>query len=428
MKSVEELLSFLDREDRYVDLHELGSGAMGHVAAVFDTSLQRVVACKSINRERLDNPSLVQTFLNEVRLMARLNHPGILSLYDGLRVPTGEPAYTMKLAEGDSLTELLKVKPGSPDSEPLPLEQAVRILVKLGETLTYAHDHGVLHLDLKPDNIMIGHYGEVWIMDWGAARVYDSERYIADLKRFMDDFEELEAIEESQHLLIGTPGYMSPEQFMRSREALRPQSDIFSVGVIFYQMLTGHHPFRTGDVEEARKRVQKYDPPPAHELNLDVPHSLSRICARMMAKKTEERYASFRDVLNDIDEFQSSAAGFPVRVFEPGEIIFAEGDPSDFVCVVESGRVEISVQADGQRRVIAVLGANEPFGELAALTGNPRTATATALERSSIRMIGRDDIATEIDKLSSWVGTMVEALSNRFVEINERLLELERKS
>jgi serine/threonine-protein kinase len=427
MKSVEELLSFLDREDRYTDLHELGEGAMGHVMAVFDTSLQRVVACKSINRERLDNPSLVQTFLNEMRLMGRLNHPGILSLYDGLKAPTGEPAYTMKLAEGESLTELLKVKPGSPDSEPLPLEQAVRILVKLGEALAYAHDRGVLHLDLKPDNIMIGHYGEVWIMDWGAARVYDPERYKSELRRFMDDFEEFEPIEESGHLLIGTPSYMSPEQFTRSRDELRPPSDIFSVGVIFYQMLTGHHPFRSGDVEEARRRVQSYDPPPAHELNLDVPHSLSRICARMMAKKVEERYAGFREVLNDIGEFQSSAAGFPVKEFAPGEIIFSEGDPSDFVCVVESGKVEISVEADGERRVIAMLGNNEPFGELAALTGNPRTATATAVEPSRIRMIGRDDIAAEIDKLSSWVGTMVEALSNRFVEINERLLELERK-
>jgi CRP-like cAMP-binding protein len=231
---------------------------------------------------------------------------------------------------------------------------------------------------------------------------------------------------ENLDLQIGTPGYMSPEQIRDSRDSLGPESDIFSVGVIFYQMLTGLNPFRGGSSDESRERVLRHDPPPASELNRDVPQSVARICARMLEKRAPDRYASFADVLHAIDDFQRSAAGFPTRTFDAGEVVFAEGDPGDYVCIVVSGRIGISVASDGERRVIAVLGVNEPFGELAALTGNPRTATATALERSVVRMVSRGDIAGEIQKLSPWVGTMVAALSNRFIETSERLLDLEK--
>jgi serine/threonine protein kinase len=426
MKSRNDLLKFLSGPDRYMELHTLGKGGMGNVLALFDGWLQRVVACKLLNSERLDDTDLVQTFLNEMKLMGHLNHPGILAIYDALLGPSGEPAYTMKLAEGETLTRVLKVKKGSPECEPLPLEQAVRILSKLAEALSYAHDHGIIHLDLKPDNIMIGRYGEVLIMDWGAARVYDVGKYDAGLRRLTDKVEHHERIVENRDLQIGTPGYMSPEQIRDSRDSLGPASDIFSVGVIFYQMLTGLNPFRGASSEESRARILKHDPPPANELNRDVPQSLARICAKMLEKRVPDRHAGFEDVLRAIDDFQRSAAGFPTRAFEAGEVVFQEGDPSDYVCIVVSGRIEISVAADGERRVIAVLGVNEPFGELAALTGNPRTATATALERSVVRMVSRRDIAAEIQNLSPWVGTMVEALSNRFIETSERLLELEK--
>ena len=428
MNSVEEILAFLTPGSRYKTLNKLGEGAMGTVSAVYDTMLQRVVAQKLMNRAHMTNADLVQTFVNEIKLMGRLTHPGVLSIYNAMPGENGSPAYTMKLAEGESLTAALQMKKGRAESVPLPLEQAVRILVKLCETLTFAHDRGILHLDLKPENIMLGHYGEVFIMDWGAARVYDTNRFNADLKQQTGGIAQEEKLEEHSDLLIGTPGYMSPEQLRERRDKLGPQSDIFSVGVMFYQMLTGIHPFLGGTLEQMKDKVFNHEVPAAHELNLDVPHSLSRICDRMLKKPLQERFQTCREVLNSLDEYQRSGFGFPVRTYGKGEVIFSEGDPSDYVCIVETGRVEISVMADGERKVIASLGAGEPFGELAALTGNPRTATATAVEKSGIRMVSRDDIGAEIDKLSSWVGAMVEALSNRFVEMNERVLELEKNA
>jgi serine/threonine protein kinase len=424
MKSVQEVLAFLKQADRYSRVRELGSGGMGSVDAVLDTVLQRVVARKRINSEHMTHPEVVETFVNEIKLMARLTHPGILAMHDALLGAGGEPAYTMPLAEGRTLQSLLKEQSG----RPLPLEQAVRILVKLSETLTFAHDRGILHLDLKPENIMVGEYGEVLIMDWGAARVFDAGLYNAEFERLAGGAAVPEQPRETEGLIMGTPGYMPPEQIRDGRAALGPEADIFAVGVIFYQMITGTHPFMDTTLRGIEDRVFDHEPPAASTVNPDVPSSLARISAKMLHKDRSGRYRRFKEVLNALDEYQRSAAGFPTRTFEAGEVIFSEGDPSDYICIVESGSVEISVDTDGDRKVIATLGRGEPFGELAAITGNPRTATATAVEASTIRMVTRDDIGAEIEKLSSWVGAIVEALTNRFIEISERLLELEKQS
>lgn len=425
--STRKLLDFLTRRPRYRNLLELGEGVVGKVSAVFDTVLQRSVACKTLNPAHLDDTRIVQTFVNEMKLMGRLSHPGILSIYDALIDEKGRPAYVMTLAEGRHLQEVLQMKPGSADGVAVPVEQAVGIVIRLAETMTYAHDRGILHLDLKPENIMVGRYGEVLIMDWGAARVYDIEKYRRAVPLLEGKAEYTENPEESEDLFVGTPMYMSPEQLRDARDTLTPASDIFSVGVIFYQLLTGVHPFKGGSFGEISDRIGHEDPPPVHELNADIPHSLSRICSRMLEKDVARRYASFQEVREAVEDYQRSAVGFPTRVYEAGEVIFEEGDPGDFVCVVVSGSVGISVQAGRKSRTIARLGKGQPFGELAALTGNPRTATATALEPSEIRFIRKQDIAVEIDKLSPWVGSIVESLSNRFVEMNERVLKLEKR-
>ncbi|HEY3488282.1 MAG TPA: protein kinase [Gammaproteobacteria bacterium] len=422
------IVAFLKNPDRYSRLRELGAGSIGKVHAVFDTFLQRVVAHKVMKQEHLANNNILQTFGNEIKLMGRLSHPGILPVYDAMLGDNGEPAYIMRYAEGEDLAALLQMPKGKLDSVALPLEQAVRILLKLCETLAYAHDHGVLHLDLKPENIMLGRYGEVLIMDWGAARVYDTVKYEASIKQHTGDSVHIEHQHENRNLLIGTPAYMSPEQLKSPRDQLTPASDIFSIGTLFYQMITGVHPFKERVFEKLSDKIARYTPPPAHEVNADIPHNISRICEGMLQKKPEERYASFREIIKDIDDYQRSGAGSPTRNYAAGEIIFKEGDPSDFVCIVVSGSVEISVRNNGKTKAIARLGANEPFGELAALTGNPRTATATAVEASVIRMISKQDIAVEIENLSPWVGSMVKALSKRFIDNSERLLKLEKNA
>ncbi len=420
-------LSFLNNKNRYTYLDDLGKGTMGKVKSVFDTILQRVVANKELNKNRLHNPLALQTFVNEIKLMGRLSHPGILPIYDAAVDDEMLPSYSMRLAEGDTLAELLQIEKGQVDGQALPLETAVKILVKLSETLTYAHDRGILHLDLKPENIMVGAYGEVFIMDWGAARVYDVEKYTQSLQTFSEQIEQDNPQQENEDLFIGTPQYMSPEQTIQRRDTLTPASDIFSLGVLFYQMLAGIHPFKGKSFEDLTDRIRTFYPPAVNELDSDLPLNIAHICSKMMQKDIEQRYQNFSQVIAAVDDYHGSAAGFPVKHFTSGEVIFKEGEPSDYVCVVVSGRVAISIATENGSKIIAELGKNEPFGEHAAITGNPRAATAFALDNSTIRMISKQDIADEIDKLSPWVGSIVNALSNRFIEQNARVIALEKQ-
>lgn len=424
MTDVQKILAFLKKPDRYRKLDLLGEGVAAKVHGVFDTYLRRVVAHKQLNREHLQSPDLVQTFINEMVLMGSLSHPGILPVYDAVLNDNGDPAYIMALAEGKSLDRLMQIDARSGDGQPLPLGKAVRILAKVSETLTYAHDRGVLHLDMKPENVVLGRYGEVVIMDWGAAYVYDNSKYTQTYKAIAGKIKVGSLGVENKDLVMGTPMYMSPEQLQGSRSSLTPASDVFSVGVMFYQMLTGRLPFKGDTLKKMVDCIRNDDPPPVHEVNSDIPLNLSRLCLKMLQKDPMVRYRNFVEVRAAIDDYQRSAAGFPTRRYRAGDVIFREGEPGDYVCILLSGRVGISVAGDDGEREIAQVGINEPFGELAVLTGQRRSATATAKESSVVRIIDRQEIIGEIDKLSPWVGEIVSALTERLLDMNVRLLAM----
>lgn len=426
MKKSEKILDFLTRHNRYRDLDALGEGVAAEVHGVFDTYLRRVAARKQLNSEHLNNPDVVQAFVNEMILLAGLKHPGIAPVYDALISEKGDPAYIMALTEGESLNQLMHIDPRTGEGGALSINQAVQILAKISETLTYAHDRGVLHLDIKPENIILGHYGEVMIMDWGAACVYDQQRYTQTYMAMAGEIKVSSLGTENKDLVMGTPMYMSPEQLQGSRDELQPTSDVFSVGVLLYQMLTGCLPFKASTLKDMVDRICNYEHIPVNELNPDIPLNLSRLCDKMLQKYPPDRYQTFDEVREAIENYQRSAAGFPTKSYKAGEVIFHEGDPSDYVCIVVSGRVRIMVNNNGQQTEIVQIGPGQPFGELAALTGNLRTATAIAAEKSVIRVISREDIATEIDKLSPWVGGIIRALTERIVDMNAKLLSTEK--
>lgn len=425
MNQVEKILDFLTKSDRYRRLDELGEGVAATVYGVFDTYLRRVVACKQLNRDHMDNPDIVQTFVNEMVLMGSLNHPGILPVYDALRNKEGDLAYVMALAEGKSLDRLMQIDARSGDGHPLSLGKSVRILSKISETLTYAHDRGVLHLDMKPENVVLGHYGEVTIMDWGAAYVYDKSKYTQTYKAMDGKITVGSLGVESRDLVMGTPMYMSPEQLQGSRANLTPASDVFSVGIMLYQMLTGRLPFKGDTLKNMVDQICNHEALPVHEVNTDIPLNMSRLCMKMLYKDPVRRYQNFVEVREAIDNYQRSAVGFPTCSFKKGEVIFHEGDPSDYLCILVSGRVGIVVSSDQGDKEIAEVAINQPFGEVAALTGLPRTATAVVKADAVVRMISQEDVTEEIDKISPWVGSIITTLIERLLDMNARLLEQE---
>ena len=184
---IKKLLKIAKRKKRYNHL-EFFEGGMSLVSKSFDRSLNRIVAKKELKEKYLENESMLQTFLNEAKLIGYLDHPGVISIYDVFIQDNVSPCYTMEYIKGQRLDEYLDDLVGQDgridgQNDGIPLAQCLRIFERICETMAYAHDRGVIHLDLKPGNIIIGEYGKVLIIDWGSALLYDFEPYRKYLKK-----------------------------------------------------------------------------------------------------------------------------------------------------------------------------------------------------------------------------------------------------
>ncbi|MEM9282460.1 MAG: protein kinase [Verrucomicrobiota bacterium] len=424
--AVRALLKPFTSKERYQEAGAIGEGGVSCVVSRFDSYLKRIVAVKELKEEFLHDPELMNAFIEEARMISYLEHPGVVTVYDTHLPENQQLHYSMELLEGQTLFRFLEhhLKPEVVNENYL--SDVLSIFSKLCETLAYVHDKGVIHLDLKPANVMLGHYGEVKIMDWGNAKLYDDSLYQEQIKEFVEQTSEIELVAKKGKSILGTPQYMSPEQTL-SREGLGPTSDLFSLGVVMYELLTGQRPFTDSSVEETVKQVQTLVPPAVHELNPDIPMQLSKIIEKMMAKQPEDRYQTAHDILDEIQSAQTSGQAFPVWEIGAGQVIFREGDPGDFTVRIKTGRVEISKEDQGSKKVLAELGAGDVLGELAVFSNMPRNATATALEDTVVYLMRSSEVRAEMDKMSPWVSQMITALSHRFDRLNKRVIELEKR-
>jgi eukaryotic-like serine/threonine-protein kinase len=424
--AVRRLLKPYSSRDRYHEIENIGEGGLSRVSSSFDSCLNRVVAVKELKEEFLCDPDFLNAFITEVKLISYLDHPGVVTVYDTHLTDEQQLRYTMRLVDGQTLHAFLGYHLQPDVVNVNYLSDVINIFTKLCETLAYVHDKGVLHLDLKTENIMLGRYGEVMIMDWGNAYLYNASLYEDHVRKHLNADSDSHIRIEVRDAILGTPLYMSPEQ-TSSRNDLRPTSDIFSIGVVVYELLTGQRPFAASTVDEIVERVRTLEPPTVHELNPDIPLRLSHIVQKMMRKAPEERYQNTHDVLHDLQAAQSSGQAFPLWEIPAGQVIFNEGDPGDFTIRIKSGKIEISKQNQGTKKVLAELGPGDVLGELAVFSDMPRTATATTLENTAVYLMRSAEVQAEMDKLSPWVSQMIHALSNRFDTLNKRVVELETK-
>src|SRR5438477_1403000 len=263
---------------RYEIVAELGKGAMGVVYRANDPMLNRILAIKTINTEEAGHEGMAEyeaRFYTEAKAAGSLNHPNIIIVYD-----IGKSGHLVSMAmeyiEGHELRALLA------QGQSLPVVQAVDVAAQVGEGLAYAQQHPVVHRDIKPANIMITPEGRAKIADFGIARMRSSETRT------------------QTGVIMGSPKYISPEQVVGKRADHR--SDIFSLGVILYECLTGSTPFNGEGLSALMYQITNHDPAPPSSGNSQVPVMLDYIIAKVLAKAPEARYQSAADFANDLRE------------------------------------------------------------------------------------------------------------------------------
>lgn len=263
------------RIGRYEIVGELGRGGMGVVYKALDPKIGRSVAIKSILPARLleavDLPQFQRRFYREGQAAGKLMHPGIVAIHD-LIVDDDQPAIVMEFVEGASLDQLMV-------RERPPLERCLEIVLEAAEALDYAHRQGVVHRDIKPGNILVTREGGVKITDFGIARLEGS-----DLTQTGQ--------------IVGTPSFMSPEQFLGSK--VDGRSDLFSLGSVLYWMCTGQKPFSGKTLSALGAQIVQTEPVPVRKLRPALPPGIEVILSRLLAKDPGGRYATGRDLVGDI--------------------------------------------------------------------------------------------------------------------------------
>src|SRR3954453_2885749 len=271
------------RFGRYEILAELGRGAMGVVYKARDPQIDRTVAVKTVSlwgQEPEEEKEFRLRFMNEAQAAGRLHHSGIVAVFDvGENPDNRDPYIVLEYVQGESLSRILSRE------KKLPLEKALRLAEEIADALDYAHAQGVIHRDIKPANILMDQDGHAKIADFGIAKL--------NLAHFT-----------IPGRVLGTPAYMAPEQL--SGEGVDGRSDLFSLGVILYVMVTGHSPFQGNSATTVCFKVANREPIAASALDMTLPPQLDAVISRAMAKDANERYQRGSDFADDLRILQQS--------------------------------------------------------------------------------------------------------------------------
>jgi hypothetical protein len=296
--------SFAGPQPRFAFNSRLGEGSQGFIFSVFDRDCRREIAFKTLNSSQSD-PDDVARFINEAQITAQLEHPGIIPVHDFGVMPSGAVFYTMKRVQGQSLAEYSATRFGHPEHR----FHLLAIILRVCETIAFAHSRGVIHRDLKPRNIMVGSFGEVLVIDWGLAKVLSGagvEIAVTTTQARHSEHDDGHGTRSGQ--AIGTPAYMSPEQ--ARGEAVDARCDIYSLGVVLYEILAGTSPYQRGDVRRTLDQVshdvwQRLD---RHPHGRELPRSLVAIVHKAMAHHPQHRYQSVDLLIADLQHFIAGQA------------------------------------------------------------------------------------------------------------------------
>jgi eukaryotic-like serine/threonine-protein kinase len=293
----------------------LGRGGMAAVYVATDAELGREVAVK-VSSATDGGGELCARLRREAQIIAQLEHPGIVPVHDVGVLPDGRVYYVMKLVRGERLDRWLEKNRD--------LRAALRVFQRICEAVGFAHARGTIHRDLKPDNVMVGAFGEALVMDWGVAKtlskaIVDSGAGDLETSHTEDVLGDTLPAESPPGstlagTVIGTPSYMAPEQARGDVGTVDARSDVYALGAVLYFVLARKAPFDGPDV---LRRVREAPPTPLRDVDAEIPLALISICSRAMAKSSSERYATALEVADEIGRFLDAA---PVLAHREGPI------------------------------------------------------------------------------------------------------------
>jgi serine/threonine protein kinase len=425
----------MDKIGKYDVVREIGQGASSTVYLGYDPFTQRDVAIKVVFPQILKDPErgklYTHLFLNEASLVGKLNHPHIVQIFDAV-VADSLCYIVMEYVPGGTLEMFCDEK------KLLPVERVVEIIFKCTRALDFAYRLGITHRDIKPANILIvgtdASSGDIKISDFGAAITG--------------------GVDHTQVSGIGSPAYMSPQQV--KEQTLDHRTDIYSLGVVMYQMLTGQLPFQASNNYNMVYQIINTPPTAVSQLRKDIPPALDGIVSKAMAKDIDDRYQTWADFAHDLAQaFRNKAVKAPTREFAesekfdtlralsffgdfsdveiwevvrfsewrnvaPSAVIMHDGEPGDFFCFLAEG--ELKVTKNG--KILNLLTAGDCFGEMAIISKATqlRGADVVALTESKIITVRGETLkrASETCRMHFYQ-SFLEVLANRLTLANQRL-------
>ncbi|WDE97221.1 protein kinase [Lentisphaera profundi] len=316
--------SLIESDYKYKIVKMLAKGGMAYVFHAIDTNCQRSVALKMMIEDKNKEDELVRRFIEEAQITSQLDHPSIVPIYEFSRAPNGQPFYVMKLVKGETLENIItELKEGNPKYiKKFPLLRIIDIFIKVCDAIAFAASKNVVHRDLKPDNIMIGQYGEVFVMDWGISKlcnIMETKELIRNqVPTELDDsfirtisiYSEAKISSTFHGQILGSPIYMAPEQMCPDYE-IDPRADIYALGGILYSLLTLSPPHQSTNLKEIfQDKIKGNIIAPSKRIKLlnknkeiSVPSSLESVIQKAMAVNPDKRYQKASSLKHDLENW-----------------------------------------------------------------------------------------------------------------------------
>jgi serine/threonine protein kinase len=431
-ETTEELIAAVlpEHGERLAMQGRIASGGMASVYLAVDRGLERRVAVKLMHPDHQHSMLAARSFVREAQITGQLDHPNIVPVHELGADNEGRLFFTMKLVEGRTLHDLLEAVRSTHDrtdqrgfkiATTVEHEDLLRLLdvyFKVLDAVAFAHNRGVIHCDLKPENVMVGDFGQVYVMDWGIAHVLPPKPGKHPLARDTHVRDVLELDSGDTNLIMGTPAYMSPEQARGDQRNIDERSDVFALGAMLFEILTGHPPYQGRSAVDVLLQAEDCAAElPAH---LPIARELRRIVGVAMAAASVDRYQRVEDLQTDMQGFMRGGANFPRRSYKPNEWIIRENEIGDAAYILLAGRCEVLKLVDGVEQSLRTLGPGDVFGETAILASTLRTASVVARSDVLAVIVTAEVLEREVDAMKPWMGAFIRALATRFSEVTER--------